>query len=628
MGRIARQARGARVGPRCFKGTLIITGFIASDRRGVQTTLGRNGSDFSGSIFGSLLDAGEIHIWTDVDGVLSADPRRVPDAKVIDSLSYNEAMELAYFGAKVIHPQTMAPAVGRGIPIWIRNTFAPQKPGSLICAKPDSKLPVKGITSIENIAMVNVEGAGMIGVPGTAHRLFGALREEGISVILISQGSSEHSICCAIPGVEAERAARVVAAAFDREIKEGQIQSIQVDTDLAILAVVGDGMAGLPGVSGKVFNALGSAGVNVHAIAQGASERNISVVVDGKDATRALRAVHSGFYLSPHTISIGLIGPGAVGRALLEQLAAESERLRDEFKLDLRAARHHGQQEDAAGRAGHSPSKAGRRRWTRAPRPRTSRKFVEHLHVDHLPHTVIIDCTADESVAQALCRVARGRHPRGHAQQEGEQRPARATTSRSRKRAALGGSSYLYEATVGAGLPVIQTLRDLRETGDKITSVEGIFSGTLAYLFNVYDGKTPFSRDRQGRQGQGLHRAGSARRPVGHRLRAQGHHPRPRDGPEARDERRAGGEPDSGRAREGHHRRFPERPAEVRRRNEEAIRRRRPRAARCCATWAGSRPTARPRSVWPSSTSRMPSPTSRSPTTWCVTPPRATTPIR
>ncbi len=192
----------------------------------MQTTLGRNGSDFSGSIFGSLLDASEIHIWTDVDGVLSADPRRVPDAKVIDSLSYNEAMELAYFGAKVIHPQTMAPAVGRGIPIWIRNTFAPQKQGSLICAKPDSKLPVKGITSIENIAMVNVEGAGMIGVPGTAHRLFGALREEGISVILISQGSSEHSICCAIPGVEAERAARVVAAAFDREIKEGQIQSI------------------------------------------------------------------------------------------------------------------------------------------------------------------------------------------------------------------------------------------------------------------------------------------------------------------------------------------------------------------------------------------------------------------
>jgi aspartokinase/homoserine dehydrogenase 1 len=474
-----------------FKGTLVITGFIASNSHGVQTTLGRNGSDFSGSIFGSLLDASEIHIWTDVDGVLSADPRRVPDAKVIDALSYNEAMELAYFGAKVIHPQTMAPAVGRGIPIWIRNTFAPQKQGSLICASPKSTLPVKGITSIENIAMVNVEGAGMIGVPGTAHRLFGALREEGISVILISQGSSEHSICCAIPGVEADRASRVVTAAFDREIKEGQIQSIQVDTALAILAVVGDGMAGLPGVSGKVFNALGSAGVNVHAIAQGASERNISVVVDQKDATRALRAVHSGFYLSPHTISVGLIGPGAVGRALLEQIGAESARLRDEFKLDIRLRGIMGSKKMLLAEQ-HIPIEGWKLALDSSSHAADVAKFVDHLHVDHLPHTVIIDCTADESVAKHYAEwLSAGIHvvtpnkkansgPLGYYESLKEARR-------------VGGSSYLYEATVGAGLPVIQTLRDLRETGDKISSVEGIFSGTLAYLFNVYDGNTPFS---------------------------------------------------------------------------------------------------------------------------------------
>jgi aspartokinase/homoserine dehydrogenase 1 len=477
--------------PAGFQGTLIITGFIASDRRGVQTTLGRNGSDFSGSIFGSLLDAAEIHIWTDVDGVLSADPRRVPDAKVIDSLSYNEAMELAYFGAKVIHPQTMAPAVGRGIPIWVRNTFAPGKPGSLICARPDSLLPVKGITSIENIAMVNVEGAGMIGVPGTAHRLFGALREEGISVILISQGSSEHSICCAIPGVEAERAARVVAAAFDREIKEGQIQSIQVDRDLAILAVVGDGMAGLPGISGKVFNALGSAGVNVHAIAQGASERNISVVVDGKDATRALRAVHSGFYLSPHTVSIGLIGPGTVGKVLLEQIASESARLNDS-KLDLRvrgilSSRKMLLSEQGVDLANWKASLDGSKT------PADIARFVEHLHVDHLPHTVIIDCTADESVAKHYADWLRAGIHVVTPNKKANSGPLAYYESLKEARKA-GGSSYLYEATVGAGLPVIQTLRDLRETGDKITSVEGIFSGTLAYLFNVYDGKTPFSR--------------------------------------------------------------------------------------------------------------------------------------
>jgi aspartokinase/homoserine dehydrogenase 1 len=474
-----------------FKGTLIITGFIASDRRGVQTTLGRNGSDFSGSIFGSLLDAAEIHIWTDVDGVLSADPRRVPDAKVIDSLSYNEAMELAYFGAKVIHPQTMAPAIGRGIPIWIRNTFAPQIQGSLICAKPDSKLPVKGITSIENIAMVNVEGAGMIGVPGTAHRLFGALREEGISVILISQGSSEHSICCAIPGVEAERAARVVSAAFDREIKEGQIQSIQVDKDLAILAVVGDGMAGLPGVSGQVFNALGSATVNVHAIAQGASERNISVVVDQKDATRALRAVHSGFYLSPHTVSIGLIGPGAVGRVLLEQIAAESDRLRNEFKLDLRVRAVMTSKKMLLSEAGLALNN-----WKAALDASTAAadvaKFTEHLHVDHLPHTVIIDCTADEGVARHYAEWLKAGIHVVTPNKKANSGPLAYYDSLKAARKA-GGSSYLYEATVGAGLPVISTLRDLRETGDKLSSVEGIFSGTLAYLFNVYDGKKPFS---------------------------------------------------------------------------------------------------------------------------------------
>ncbi len=474
-----------------FHGTLIITGFIASDRRGVQTTLGRNGSDFSGSIFGSLLDAKEIHIWTDVDGVLSADPRRVPNAEVIDSLSYNEAMELAYFGAKVIHPQTMAPAVGRGIPIWIRNTFAPHKPGSLICAKPDSKLPVKGITSIENIAMVNVEGAGMIGVPGTAHRLFGALREEGISVILISQGSSEHSICCAIPGAEAERAKRVVAAAFEREIKEGQIQSIQIDLDLAILAVVGDGMAGLPGVSGQVFNALGSAGVNVHAIAQGASERNISVVVDGKEATRALRAVHSGFYLSPHTVSIGLIGPGAVGRVLLEQIAAEVHRLRDEFKLDLRVRGIMTSKKMLLSEQG-IPIGNWKAELEASKTPADIQKFVEHLHVDHLPHTVIIDCTAEESVARHYAGWLRAGIHVVTPNKKANSGPLEYYDSLKAARKA-GGSSYLYEATVGAGLPVISTLRDLRETGDKLSSVEGIFSGTLAYLFNVYDGKTPFS---------------------------------------------------------------------------------------------------------------------------------------
>ncbi|MFZ9872334.1 MAG: bifunctional aspartate kinase/homoserine dehydrogenase I [Steroidobacteraceae bacterium] len=477
--------------PSKFDGTLIITGFIAADTRGVQTTLGRNGSDFSASIFGSLLDAREIHIWTDVDGVLSADPRRVPDAQVIDSLSYNEAMELAYFGAKVIHPQTMAPAVGREIPIWIRNTFAPDHPATLICARPTSALAVKGITTIENIALLNLEGAGMIGVPGTAHRLFGALREEAISVVLISQGSSEHSICCAVPKEQADRAVDVVRAAFSRELTDGQIQSVEVDRDLAILAVVGDGMAGMPGISAKVFNALGMAGVNVRAIAQGASERNISVVVPAKAATRALRAVHASFYLSAHTLSVGIIGPGTVGKVLLDQMASQSARLRRDFKLDLRVRGLLSSKRMLLSDKGVDLS-----RWQSefAATDLTAdlSAFVEHVGVDYLPHRVIIDCTASGEVSKHYADwLAAGIHivtPNKKANS------APLETYRELHQARrIGGTHYLYEATVGAGLPVVQTLRDLRETGDEITSIEGIFSGTLAYLFNVYDGSREFS---------------------------------------------------------------------------------------------------------------------------------------
>ena len=487
---LSRSKLGAEVAAD-YAGTLIITGFVASDQAGIQTTLGRNGSDFSASVFGSLLDAAEIHIWTDVDGVLSADPRRVPNAQVIDSLSYNEAMELAYFGAKVIHPQTMAPAVGRSIPIYIRNTFNPAGPGTLICAKPDSQLLVKGITTIEGIALVNIEGAGMIGVPGTAHRLFGALREEGISVILISQGSSEHSICCAIPQDQSERALRVVRAAFRRELDEGQIQSVEASPDLAILAVVGDGMAGTPGVSAKVFKALGAAAVNVRAIAQGASERNISVVVDGKHATRALRATHASFYLSPNTLSIGVIGPGTVGRVLLDQLASQQARLSREFKLDLRVRGIMGSKRMLLSEHGVDLDHWRDELDAKAVAADLKR-FVEHVQVDYLPHTVIIDCTADGEVASHYRDwLEAGIHVVTPNKKANSASMGYYDSLKVARR--TGGSHYLYEGTVGAGLPVVQTLRDLRETGDEIESIEGIFSGTLAYLFNVYDGSVPFS---------------------------------------------------------------------------------------------------------------------------------------
>jgi aspartokinase/homoserine dehydrogenase 1 len=479
-----------RLIPAGFAGRLIVTGFIATTANGMQTTLGRNGSDFSGSIFGALLHAEQIVIWTDVDGVLSADPRLVPNAQVIDQLSYNEAMELAYFGAKVIHPQTMEPAVARDIPIYIRNTFAPEKHGTLICAKPVSALKVKGITTIDPVALVNLEGAGMIGVPGTAHRLFGALRDAGISVILISQGSSEHSICFAIPEAQAVRAEAAVRKAFDAELRDGQIQQVDVGLNLSILAVVGDGMAGAHGVAAKVFNSLGDAAISVRAIAQGASERNISVVVDGRGAAKALRAVHAAFYLSPNTLSIGLIGPGTVGRVLLAQIATQIERLRA-LNLDLRVRAIAGSK-----RMLLTDTSIDLDRWPEqmaaAGEPLDLDKFANHCQADYIPHTVVIDCTASADVAeQYRAWLGRGIHivtPNKKA--NSGPWPYYQALQEARRAA---GTHYLYEATVGAGLPVIQTLRDLRETGDDITGIEGIFSGTLAYLFNVFDGSESFS---------------------------------------------------------------------------------------------------------------------------------------
>jgi aspartokinase/homoserine dehydrogenase 1 len=483
-------------------GVLVIPGFVASDTRGLQTTLGRNGSDFSASIFAALLRAHEIVIWTDVSGVLSADPGQVPDAKVIATMSYSEAMELAYFGAKVIHPQTMAPAVEQDIPIRIRNSFAPAEPGTLIVAEPEPGDRVKGITSIRDVALVNVEGAGMIGVPGTAHRLFGSLHEAGISVILISQGSSEHSICFAVPAGQAALAERAVRRAFSAELRDGQVQSVAVDAGCAIVAVVGDGMANHHGIAGKLFQAFAQAGINVRAIAQGASQRNISAVVDAQDASKALRAVHSAFYLSPHTLSIGVVGPGTIGSVLLEQIASQSERLRRDFNLDLRI------RGIATSRRMLLAEQAidlgdWRAHLDRAGEPLDLERFTAHVAAEHLPHRVVIDCTADAGVAARYADWLRsGLHVVTPNKKANSADFAQFRRMHAARREA--GTQYFYEGTVGAGLPIILTVRDLRETGDRIREIEGILSGTLAYLFNVFDGSVPFSEVVKDARARGL----------------------------------------------------------------------------------------------------------------------------
>jgi aspartokinase/homoserine dehydrogenase 1 len=423
---------------------------------------------------------------------MSADPRCVPEARVIAQLTYNEAMELAYFGAKVIHPQTLGPAVENDIPVIIRNSFNPQHAGSRIEAAPARADDIKGITAIGGMALVNLEGSGMIGVPGTADRLFAALKTAGVSVTLISQASSEHSICIAVPQDVAERARQVVSEAFADELASGQIQSVDVNDAQSIVAVVGDGMAGTPGVAGRFFGTLGRAGINIRAIAQGSSERNISAVVDSDEAIRALRAAHSGFYLSSKTISIGLIGTGKVGGTLLQQLEKHTERLVDDFNLDLRVR--------AIARS--KSMLLGDRRVDLANWQREFEQgyvdldlelFEQHVNPDHLPHAVIIDCTAEESIAARYADwLERGIHVITPNKKAGSGPIADYEVLQANGK--HGSSHFFYETTVGAALPIISTLQDLTDTGDEVRSVQGIFSGTLAYLFNVYDGTEPFSK--------------------------------------------------------------------------------------------------------------------------------------
>ena len=470
---------------------LVVTGFVASTREGVATTLKRNGSDYSASIFAALLEATSVTIWTDVDGVLSADPRRVPDALVVPALSYQEAAELAYFGAKVIHPNTMSPVIADGIPVHIKNTFNPEAAGTTISAESPAATAVKGFATVEGMTLVNVEGTGMVGVPGIANKLFGALRAEGVSVVLISQGSSEHSICFAVPGTQGELAKRTVEEAFMSEMKRGQIQTVGLTEGCCILAAVGDGMVDAPGIAGKFFTALGRAGVSVRAIAQGSSERNISAVIDEREATRALRNVHSAFYLSHQTLSVGVVGTGLIGGTFLDQLGARLEELRRRRSIDVRVRGvMRSRRMLLADRA------VDLNNWKQDLNDKGTdadiERFTEHILAEHLPHAVLIDATSDAGVAARYAEwLGRGinvitPNKKGNTGTFEQYRAVR-------KAARTRGRYFLYETNVGAGLPVIHTLRDLLDTGDEILKIEGVLSGTLSYIFNTFDGAKPFS---------------------------------------------------------------------------------------------------------------------------------------
>ena len=475
---------------------VVVTGFVARDRDGRSTTLGRNGSDYSAAIFANLFDAGELLIWTDVDGVLSADPRLVPDAMVLPTMSYAEACELAYFGAKVLHPQTMAPVQSHGIPLCIRNTLNPSAPGTWILAENpegDAELsPVKGLTIVRDMAVLELAGNAMVGVPGTAEKLFAALHRAGVSVVMISQGSSEHSICCVVRAGQVEAARAAVEAAFADAIADTQTQGVDVTRDVAILAAVGDGMVGIPGVAARLFAALAQARVNIRAIAQGASERNISVAIADADATRALRAAHSAFWLSPQTVSVGLIGPGQVGRALLSQMAEVLPKLRARSQVDLRLRGIANSGYMALDHFAIHPDEAIDRLTGMTTQAFDADAFAAHVRAEHLPHALIVDCSGSEAMARHYpAWIATGIHVVTPSKHAGSGDWERYAAIREAQRA--GGGRFLYEATVGAGLPVIQTLRNLLDTGDELLAIDGMLSGTLAWLFNTFDGTRPFS---------------------------------------------------------------------------------------------------------------------------------------
>lgn len=461
--------------------TLVAPGYIAQEQDGQFTLLGDNGSDFSAAIYAKILKADALTKLTHVDGIYSADPTRVQSAFVLPYVSYQEVAELAYFGAEILHPQTVQPAISAKIPIFIKNINKLSEPGTRIDERNrPSTFIVKGLTCMENINLITVEGTGILGVCGMSARLFGLLSRHGISVIFISQASSEYSISLVVSDVHGELALNLIEEELAFEHQEGVIADILLKQDCSVVAVVGDGMCGHPGVAAQFFSNLAKAQVNILAIAQSASERNISVIINEHETTKALRALHGGFYLSDRAISVGLIGPGGVGRALLGQLEAEIENLRSQFRIDLRLRGLINSREMIL-----SDKQVTLREWDESKsKPHADLSaFIEHIASDEIPHAVIIDCSASPKVAQSyLGMIDKGCHIITPNKQANAAPMAQFKTLKAKL--ADRHRFHLYETTVCAGLPVIKTIRDLLDTGDQIKRIEGVVSGTLSYIFN------------------------------------------------------------------------------------------------------------------------------------------------
>ncbi len=471
----------------------IMPGFVASDASGITTTLGRGGSDYTAALVASALDASVVEIWTDVSGMMTADPRWVTHARVIERISYQEAMELSHFGAKVVYPPTIQPVMDSGIPVWIKNTFAPKDPGTLIEheVKEVRKGPVRGISSINDMALLNLEGSGMVGVPGVAKRLFEALALKSINVILITQGSSECSICVGVAGTDADAAAAAVSEGFAYEIASGSIQPVRLETQLAVVALVGDNMKSHPGISGRMFGALGRNGVNVRAIAQGASEKNISSVVAGQDVKKAVNVLHEAFFQTAYKqLNLYVVGLGNVGSKLIDQLRQQQYYLIKHLRLQVRVIGIANSRRMAWKEQGVDLTN-----WQQALQegePMCLDAFVEEARRRNLRNSVFVDNTASDVVAAVYGRLLE-KSIAVVACNKIACSGLYADYVHLKNLARDFNTRFFFETNVGAGLPVIGPLSDMVRSGDRVDRIDAVLSGTLNFVFNHYDGTRPFA---------------------------------------------------------------------------------------------------------------------------------------
>ena len=474
-------------------GKVIMGGFIASDIEGKSTNLGRNGSDYSASILGSLSEAKSVTIWTDVDGVLTGDPRVVNQARMIEQMTYDEAIELSYFGAEVIHPKTMAPLMHKEIPLYIRNTFNPESLGTSINSQQKNTRAVKGISTIKDIALLNLEGTGMIGVPGIVNRLGKVLQQTNISIVLISQASSEHSICFAVRSKDARSAADVIKQEFKDDFKNENLSAIQIEEDCSILAIVGSGMTGTKGIAARFFNAISLSKTNVIAIAQGSSEKNISIVIKSKDMNHATSFVHDAFFNSNKQIAIGIMGYGSIGQELHKQILDERKILqeRENISLDILALSNSQKMmlsEDNI----DLKSASNVTEKIEALEQSNTNEMINHISRRSAYGRIIIDCSASDEAPDEYSNIFENGISIVTANKKGLSGNIDRYKSIMNSKN-LNEADFLYETTAGAALPFVKSVSDIASSSDSIKKIEGVFSGTLAYLFNSYDASMPFS---------------------------------------------------------------------------------------------------------------------------------------